>query len=88
MQHEPQDRSELEREWKERWLKAKVDLDAARAHVASLKQDGGSEGAYAYACAVMAETAALVEHSRVLRIYADLVVYGKVPDEGKAASGE
>lgn len=81
----PQDRSELERYWKERWHKAKLDLDAARALVQSLKEDAGLSGpdgvyGYArYARAMMDETAALVEYSRVLRIYTDLAIYGKLP---------
>ena len=86
MQNEPQGQRELERDWRERWLKAKADLDAARARVASLKPAGGPDGNYAYARAVMDETDALAEYSRVLRLYADLVVHGKLPTAKDPAS--
>ena len=36
------DRRELERYWKDRWQKAKLDLDAARTRVESLKHDAAS----------------------------------------------
>jgi len=81
--------SELERYWRERWQQAKLDLDAARSRVLSVKDDAfagvaGPDGGYAharYTRAMMDETTALVEYSRILRIYTDLVVHGKVPDE-------
>jgi hypothetical protein len=82
------DRRELERYWKDRWHNAKLDLDAARTRVDSLKHDAasalGPDGGYAYAAyarAMMNETAALIEYSKILRIYTDLVVHGKLPDE-------
>jgi len=73
----------LERYWKERSLRAKADLDTARSRVQSSKDDlsSGVDGSYAYARAMMDETHALVEYSRVLRIYTDLVVHGNLPDE-------
>lgn len=89
MPDEPQDRRELERYWKERLSTAKIILDAAHANVQSVKYDAGldgPDGTYAharYTRAVLAETTALVEYSRVLRIYTDLMVHGKVPDEGQ-----
>ncbi len=85
-------KTELERYWKERLSTAKHLLDAARVNVQSVKVDAdGPDGTYAharYTRAVLAETTALVEYSRVLRIYTDLMVHGKVPaqnDERKAA---
>ena len=85
----------MERYWKERWLRAKLELEAARAHVQSIKHDllsgpHGADGAYAFARAIEGETAALLEYSRTLRIYTDLVVHGKLPDNEKpqAASAE
>ncbi len=63
---------------------AKHLLDAARANVQSVKDDAGPDGTYAharYTRAVLADTKALVEYSRVLRIYTDLMVHGKVPDD-------
>ena len=78
----------MEREWKERLSTAKLDLDAARANVQSVKDDAsglsGPDGGYAharYTRAMMDETAALIEYSRVLRIYTDLMVHGNLPDE-------
>ena len=68
---------------------AKLVLDAARANVQSVKDDAGLSspgGTYAharYTRAMMDETAALVEYSRVLRIYTDLMVHGKLPDENE-----
>ena len=96
MQREAPDRRELERYWREQWQKAKADLDTVSTRVESLKQDAscanGPDGGYAYARyarAMMEETTALVEYSRVLRIYTDLVVHGKLPaDEPQAAGGE
>lgn len=87
MPEKPQ--SELERYWRERWQKAKLDLDAARSRVLSVKDDAlsglsGLDGGYAqarYTRAMMDETTALLEYSRILRIYTDLMVHGKVPDE-------
>lgn len=88
----PLNRRELERYWKERWLQAKLELEAARAHVQSVKSTlsgpYGADGAYAYARAIQGETTALIEYSRTLRIYTDLVVHGKVPDnEERQAAG-
>lgn len=85
------DRKELERHWKERWRKAKLDLESARAHVLSFKDHVssglyGPDGDNAYQAAMAGETAALIEYSRVLRIYTDLVVHGKLPNE--QAQGE
>ncbi len=76
----------MERYWKERWHKAKCDLDTARASVKSLKEDArlsGPDGGYAharYTRAMVDEIAALVEYSRVLRIYTDLMIHGKLPN--------
>lgn len=77
----PQERHELERYWKDRWHKAKFNLEAARANVESVKHDAtsGPDGNYAYARAMKTETAALIEYSRILRVYTDVVVHDKVP---------
>lgn len=90
----PPDRRELERYWKERWLKAKLELEAARFHLQSVKStlsgSYGADGAYAYARAIKGESDALIEYSRTLRIYTDLVVHGKLPDneERQPPSGD
>ena len=78
----------MARYWKERWDTAKADLEAAHARVEALKgsasSGSGSDATYSYskyARAMSDETAALIEYSRVLRIYTDLVVHGKLPDD-------
>ena len=91
MQGESQDRRELQHYWKERLSTAKRVLDAAQANVQSVKDNAcldSPDGTYAharYTRAVLAETTALVEYSRVLRIYTDLMVHGKMPDEPRPA---
>ncbi len=89
------DKPELERYWKERWHKAKLDLDTARAFLQAVKSNMpsdpyGADTGNAYKSALEQETAALIEYSRVLRIYTDLVVHGKLPDdsERQAANDE
>ncbi len=79
--------SELERYWEKRWNTARADLEAARARVEAFKNGissaSGPDGLYSYsgyARAMMEETAALIQYSRVLRIYTDLKVHGKLPD--------
>ena len=90
----PLDRRELERYWEERCLQAKLKLEAARAHVQSVKSTlsgpYGADGAYAYTRAIKGETTALIEYSRTLRIYTDLVVHGKLPgnEDPQAAGAE
>ena len=96
MQHETQEQTELEHYWREQSTVAKLDLDAARAQVESIRDScgvQGPDGAYAYASALHRETAALIEYSRVLRIYTDLMVHGRRPDDSDerrvaSASGE
>lgn len=92
LQGESQNRRELERYWKERCSNAKAGLDVASANVQSLaNSQSGSDGGSAYRSAIRSETAALVEYSRVLRIYTDLAVHGKEPDgedERKAGSAK
>lgn len=39
------------------------------------------DGQYAYQGALRAENAAFAEYSRVLRIFSDLVLHGKMPEE-------
>ena len=79
------ERRELERYWKQRCQKAKADLDAARANVRSLKPEStsGRDGSYAFARAIRDETTALIKYSRVLRMYTDLMVHAKMPEEAE-----
>lgn len=92
MQHAAEEQGEVEGYWREQWQMAKLDLDAARTQVESIRDScgvHGPDGGYAYASALNRETAALIEYSRVLRIYTDLMVHGRRPDdndEPKAAS--
>ena len=80
-------KDELERHWKERLQNAKLELEHARDDLLAIKDQfssgiDGPDGGYAYRQAICKETAALIEYSRVLRIYTDLAVHGKVPEEG------
>ena len=90
MSNSPPDRQALQELWRKRLADAKVRLDFARHFVTEVKQDLQSpdiptpDGSYAYRRALRAETLALREYSRVLRIYQDLAVRGVVPDEGAA----
>lgn len=89
MSNNTQDRAELERHWHEQWSNAKLDLENAKAHLQSIKQSGiNPDEGDAYRAAIELETAALIEYSRVLRIYTDLVLHGKIPDEDEDAKGK
>ena len=76
---------DLELYWKDRWVTAKRDLEEAHARFRSVAENGsamiGPDGGYAYRKALELETAALVRYSKTLRLYTDLVLYGKVPSE-------
>lgn len=81
------DRSEIEGLWKQRWEAAKLKLEQAAARVREKESAVRSrsvpepQGFDAYSHALEAETIALTEYARVLRIYTDLVVHGKMPEE-------
>jgi len=53
------------------------ELEATR----SLKLSESPDGEFAYRKALRADTDALVEYSRILRLTTDLLLKGKVPDE-------
>jgi hypothetical protein len=76
---------ELEGQWRARSDEARRKLQVATSYLHQVESDikSGSieEGGYRYRQAIQAETAALIEHARILRIYTDLVAHGKVPDE-------
>ncbi len=44
-----------------------------------------ADGDFAYRRALQAENVALAEYKRILRVFADLVVEGKTPDESASA---
>ena len=77
----------LEELWKQRLTDAKLRLDFARNFVCELVHDlplleiSNADGHFAYQRAIRAETAALREYARVLRIHHDLTVDGVIPDE-------
>lgn len=79
---------EVEVYWHNRWVKAKRSLEEASARFQAIQEGNGvlgPDGGYAYRHALGQETAALVEYSRVLRLYTDLILYGKVPSEDGVA---
>ena len=71
---------ELEAVWREKWHKAKRNLELARIHyyevekVASVPEED-------YQRSLQALAVAVTEYARVLRIYTDLRVHGKAPDD-------
>ena len=81
------DRIALEELWRQRRDDAKLRLDFARNFLTEVLKDSPpgviqtSDGTFAYRQAVKAESSALREYARVLRIYHDLVVNGIIPDE-------
>ena len=75
----PRNRQELETLWKQRWDEAKRKLELAAIHVEQIEQQTRSGDAYRQA--LEAEILAAAEYSRVLRIYTDLAVHGKTPEE-------
>ena len=69
---------ELEAVWREKWMQAKLNLELARLHfhqiqrVANIPEED-------YQRSLQALTVAVNEHSRVLQIYTDLTLHGKIP---------
>jgi hypothetical protein len=83
------DRYALEELWRQRVNTAKLRLEFARNYVAELQEDLRAEtipfpdGSFAYQQALRAEANALSEFRRVLQIFTDLTVDGKIPDEAR-----
>ena len=81
------DRKTLEELWRARVADAKLRLDFACQFVREVERDfplGGEpspDGRFARERALRLENLARNEYGRVLRLYSDLVVAGKVPDE-------
>jgi hypothetical protein len=74
----------LEEQWERRVQRAKLHLDLCRLYVKQMQalaaQIPPQDGGYGFQKALRSEKSALAEYTRTLRIYSDLVVYGKVPD--------
>ena len=79
-----QELTALEQRWEDRVRHAKLHLDLCRLHVKQMKALAAdippSDGGYAFKKALQSERYALVEYTRTLRVYSDLVVYRRVPE--------
>ena len=88
MNYPSPDRRALEDHWRDRLKDAKTRLEFARSYLREVQQDYQSgalpspDGSYAYQRAVRAEAAALAEYVRVLRIFSELAMDGKIPESG------
>lgn len=77
----------LQEKWHQQVLDAKLILDFAINFRVAMEADRRSgaipspDGPFVYQRALHAETAAHKEYLRVLRVYQDLIVHGKIPDE-------
>ena len=87
-------REELERHWRKRVRDARIRLQFARSYLKELQQDLKSgaipppDGDFVYRRAIQADREALDDYARLLRIFTDLVVYGKPPiEKQKPSSG-
>jgi len=82
----PDSRSHEER-WRQRLKDAELRLTFARQYLKDIQRDypqldiRGADGLFAFRHALQAENLALAEYRRVLKIFCDLVVHGKIPDE-------
>ena len=90
-------RRALEDLWRARLDNALLRLRFAQNYMREVQRDVGAkdipaaDGRFAFQKALRAENLALAEYRRVLRIFRDLVVSGKTPDEEewrKAAGAE
>lgn len=81
------DRKALEELWRQRVNTARLRLEFARNYVAEVQQEvrqeglPSADGAFAYRQAIRSEINALSEFRRVLKIFTELTVDGKIPDE-------
>ena len=77
------DRSEFEALWRQRWHQAKLNLEIARIHYREIdKAPANKISSEDHQRAAEAVRAAIAEYSRVLKIYTDLKVHGKLPQQG------
>lgn len=87
------DRKALEELWLNRLHDTALRLDFARNFVKELQRDfsagalPSADGRY-FQRALYAENSALKEYERVLRIFTDLTVHGKIPNESDAPRRE
>ena len=79
------DKRALEGLWHARLAEVKLRFDEASVHVKDIQNrfgtDVSSDGALALVQALREQNRILAEYNRVLRIYNDLTVYGRAPDE-------
>jgi hypothetical protein len=81
------DRKALEELWRSRLNEARLRVELARNFLHEVQrdfQDGTvpqPDGNFAYQRALKAENTALAEYSRILRVYHDLTMAGKIPEE-------
>jgi len=64
--------------WRERCLEARRQFELARLQAAQTQRAGDAN---AYRDALERESAACDEYTRVLKLYTDLLVHGRIPDE-------
>jgi len=82
------DRGALEDLWRQRLKDAELRLTSNRQHLKEVERDfplgeiRNSDGHYAYRRALHAETVALGEYRRALKIVNEIIVHGKIPDVG------
>ncbi|GEM_PF-1859872 len=88
------DRRALEELWRKRLEDAKLRLEFARAYLREIEADNpsgdipASDRVYAREKGYRSERAALEEYKRVLRVYADLMEHGVIPEEREWLQGE
>lgn len=70
---------ELHAVWREKWMQAKTNLEFARIHFSEIERVANVPEED-YQRSLQALTVAVNEYTRVLQIYTDLTVHGKIPD--------
>lgn len=80
------DRVSLQELWRARLKDAELEVAFTRHFFDEVQRgfpgEGGMDEALANRCALRLESLALAKYRRVLRIYSDLVLRNKIPDEG------